>query len=203
MDKKYVITIGRQFGSGGREIGKKLARCLDIKYYDKELLLEIQKQSGLSPEFLSKSDEIPQGPWTHALAGILYDGIYTQERVFRYQSDTIRRITEKKSCVIVGRCADYILRDNPNCINTFIHAPLEYCIERLHANDGIPREEAADLAVKMNKKRASYYNYYTDKKWGHITSYHLAVDSSVVGIDQTVELIAEFVRRKMGLPGEE
>ena len=199
MDKKYAITIGRQFGSGGREIGQKLARHLGIKYYDKELLQEIQKQSGLSSEFLAKSDETPQGAWTHALAGILYDGIYTQEQIFRYQSETIRRIADKESCVIVGRCADYILRDHPDCINTFIHAPLEYCVERLYINDGIPREEATDLAVKMNKKRASYYNYYTDKKWGHITSYHLAVDTSVVGIDQTVELIAEFARRKTGI----
>ena len=200
--KKYVITIGRQFGSGGREIGQKLANRLGIKYYDKELLLEIQKQSGLSPEFLAKSDETPQGAWTHALAGILYDGIYTQEQIFRFQSETIRNIAEKESCVIVGRCADYILRDHPNCINTFIHAPLEYCVERLYINDGIPREKAEELAVKMNKKRASYYNYYTDKKWGHITSYHLAVDSSAVGITPTVELITEFVQRKMGLSEE-
>lgn len=199
MSKKYVITIGRQFGSGGREIGQKLARTLGIAYYDKELLQEIQKKSGLSTEYLSKSDETPQAPWTHALAGILYDGIYTQEQIFRFQSETIRGIAEKESCVMVGRCADYILRDNPNCVNAFVHAPLEFCVERLYINDGIPREQAADLAVKMNKKRASYYNYYTDKKWGNIASYHLTIDSSVIGIDPTVELIAEFVRRKMGL----
>ena len=195
MNKKYVITVGRQFGSGGREIGHKLAKLLGVKYYDKELLEEIQKHSGLTPEYLSHSDETPQGPWTHALAGILYDGMYTQEHIFRFQSDTIRRIAEKESCVIVGRCADYILRDHPNRIDTFIHAPIDFCVERLHAGDGIPRAEAAELAVKMNKKRASYYNYNTDKRWGHITSYHLTVDSSVAGIDPTVELIAGLVRQ--------
>jgi cytidylate kinase len=199
MHKNYVITVGRQFGSGGREIGQKLAKRLGIKYYDKELLQEIQKQSGLSPEYLSRSDETPQGAWTHALAGILYDGMYTQEHIFRFQSDTIRRIAAGESCVIVGRCADYILRDHPNRIDTFIHAPMDFCVERLIRTDGIPRAEAGDLAVKMNKKRASYYNYNTDKKWGHITSYHLTVDSSAVGVDPTVELIAEFVRRRMGL----
>ncbi|MCD8186730.1 MAG: cytidylate kinase-like family protein [Rikenellaceae bacterium] len=199
MEKNYVITIGRQFGSGGREIGHQLAGLLEIDYYDKELLQEIEKKSGLSSEYLSKTDETPQGHWTHALAGFLYDGIYTQERVFRFQSETIRQIAAKGPCIIVGRCADYILRDHPNCINTFVHAPLEFCVERLYLNDGVPREEGMELAVKMNKKRATYYNYYTDKKWGHITSYHLSVDSSVVGIDQTVALMAEFVRRKMKL----
>jgi cytidylate kinase len=198
MNQKYVVTIGRQFGSGGREIGQKLARLLDIPYYDRELLDEIQKQSGLTPEYLSRSDEMPRGVWTHALAGILYDGMYTQEQIFRLQSDTIRRIAEKESCVIVGRCADYILREHPHRIDTFIHAPLEFCVERLHTGDGIPRDQAAELAAKMNKRRASFYNYNTDKKWGHITSYHLTVDSSVVGIDPTVELIAAFVRQRMG-----
>lgn len=197
--KNYVITVGRQFGSGGREIGQKLAKRLGIGYYDKELLSEIQKQSGLSPEFLSRSDETPQGAWTHALAGMLYDGMYTQEHIFRYQSDTIRALAGKESCVIVGRCADYILRDHPSRIDTFIHAPMAFCVERLVSTDGIPREQAADLAVKMNKKRASYYNYNTDKKWGHITSYHLTIDSSSAGIDPTVELIADFVALRMGL----
>jgi cytidylate kinase len=196
MEKHYAITIGRQFGSGGREIGHKLAAKLGIGYYDKELLAEIEKATGLSVDFISGTDEQPQGVWTHALAGVLYDGIYTQEQIFRFQSETIRRIAAGESCVIVGRCADYILRDSPNCINTFIHAPVDFCVERLRASDGIPREKAADLAAKMNKRRASYYNYYTDKKWGHITSYHLTIDSSVLGMDGTVETIADFVKRK-------
>lgn len=196
MEKRYIITIGRQFGSGGREIGQKLARKLGIGYYDKELLQEIEKATGLSADYISGSDEQPQGVWTHALAGLLYDGIHTQEQIFRFQSETIRRIADKESCVIVGRCADYILRDRPDCINTFIHAPIDFCVERLHASDGIPREKGVELAVKMNKRRASYYNYYTDKKWGHITSYHLTIDSSVLGMDGTVDTIVDFVRRK-------
>lgn len=203
MDKKFVVTIGRHFGSGGREIGRKLAERLGIGYYDKELLLEIQKQSGLSTDYLSESDEKPQGLWTHALAGILYDGIYTQERLFRFQSDAIRKIADKESCVIVGRCADYILRDHPCCLNVFVHAPLAHCVKRLHENDGVSVEEAEELVVKMNKKRASYYNFYTDKKWGHITSYHLTVDSSVLDIDATVELIDEFVRRTLCMREQE
>ncbi len=193
-----VVTIGRQFGSGGREIGLKLAERLGFEYYDKELLLEIQKETGLTSEFLAGSDEQPLGAWTHALTGVFYDGIYAQERIFRYQSDVIRRIADERSCVIVGRCADYILRDHPCCVNTFIHAPLDFCAERLLLNDGIPREQAAELAVKMNKKRASYYNFFTDKRWGHIVSYHLAIDSSWLGIDGTVEAIAAMTERKMG-----
>ena len=192
-----VVTIGRQFGSGGREIGRKLADRLGFEYYDKELLLEIQKETGLTSEFLAGSDEQPLGAWTHALTGVYYDGIYAQERIFRYQSDVIRRIAAERSCVIVGRCSDYILREHPCCVNTFIHAPLEFCAERLHASDGIPREQAAELAVKMNKKRASYYNFYTDKRWGHIASYHLSIDSSWLGIDGTVEAIAAMTERKM------
>lgn len=196
MDNKYVVTIGRHFGSGGREIGQKLARKLGINYYDKELLVEIEKQTGLSTDYISEADEQRNSIWTHAFAGILYDGIYTQERLFRFQSETILKIAAKESCVIVGRCADYILRDHPCCLNTFVHAPLDFCVNRLHQTEGVPPDEAKELIVKMNKKRASYYNFYTDKKWGHITSYHLAVDSSVLGIDPTVELIEEFVRRR-------
>ncbi len=201
MEKRYVITIGRQFGSGGREIGQKLAHKLGIGYYDKELLQEIEKATGLSADFISGTDEQPQGVWTHALAGILYDGIYTQEQIFRFQSETIRKIAAGESCVIVGRCADYILRDRADCINTFIHAPADFCVERLRASDGIPLDKGAELVAKMNKKRASYYNYNTDKKWGHITSYHLTVDSSVLGMDGTVETIADFVERKLKRQG--
>ncbi|MDR0953918.1 MAG: cytidylate kinase-like family protein [Rikenellaceae bacterium] len=199
MEDKYVITVGRQFGSGGREIGRKLATRLGIGYYDKELLSEIQKETGLSPSFIAKSDEQPLTAWSHALAGLFYDGIPAQEQIFRYQSDIVRKIAEKESCVIVGRCADYILRDYPHCVNVFIHAPLAFCVERLFLNDGIPWKEGAELAVKMNKKRSTYYNFYTDKKWGSINSYHLSIDSSLLGIDPTVELIATLVEQKMGL----
>jgi cytidylate kinase len=197
MEKNYVITIGRQFGSGGREIGQKLAQKFGIGYYDKQLLQEIEKTCGLSADYLSAGDEQPQGVWTHALAGLLYDGIHTQEQIFRFQSETIRRIAARESCVIVGRCADYILRDHPAHIDTFIHAPLDFCAARLHAGDGIPPDKAAELIVRMNKKRASYYNYYTDKRWGHAVSYHLTIDSSVADMDGTVGMIADFVTRKI------
>lgn len=196
MKHPHVITIGRQFGSGGREIGQKLAARLGIGYYDKELLHEIEKATGLRADFISTGDEQPHGVWAHALAGVLYDGIHTQEQIFRFQSETIRRLAEKESCVIVGRCADYILRDHPGRVDTFVHAPLDFCVERLRATDGIPPDKGAELAVRMNKKRAAYYNYNTDKKWGSIVSYHLTVDSSVLDIDGTVELIAGFVQRK-------
>lgn len=199
MEKGFVITIGREFGSGGREIGQKLAEHFGIGYYDKELLQEIRKESGLSTDFISETDEQPQGVWAHALSGFWYDGRYAQEQIFKFQSEAIRKLAEERSCVIVGRCADYILRDHPSCTNIFIHAPLEFCMERLRKNDQIPVEKARELILKVNKKRAAYYNFYTDKKWGSIGSYHLTIDSSVLDMDPTVKIIADFVSRRLTL----
>ena len=179
MNDNLIITIGRQFGSGGREIGKRLADLFGIAYYDKELINEASKSSGLSTEYFEKADERAPSAllnsfsinWLTGAGGIWGDGGLSNEYIFKFQSDVIRHLAETQSCVIVGRCADYILRQYPRCYNVFIHAPLEDRIERIISrSQGMTRKEAIELAEKKNKLRASYYNFYTDKGWNDFRS---------------------------------
>ncbi len=175
--KKYVISVGRQFGSGGHDIGKKLAERLGIKFYDKELLLEAAKEIGANPELFKKNDEKLPSFYINNLSMNL--GFYMQpfaaspassyyDSVQKTVCDTIRAIAERESCVIMGRCADFLLRHNPYCINIFISASQDACAERITKRiDGLTIDDAKALAKKTNKLRAEYYNFYTDKEWGH------------------------------------
>lgn len=209
MNDNLIITIGRQFGSGGREIGKHLADLFGIAYYDKELINEASKSSGLSTEYFEKADERAPSAllnsfsinWLTGAGGIWGDGGLSNEYIFKFQSDVIRHLAETQSCVIVGRCADYILRQYPRCYNVFIHAPLEDRIERIISrSQGMTRKEAIELAEKKNKLRASYYNFYTDKGWGVASSYDLSIDSSILGSEETAIFIRDFIQKKDGLP---
>lgn len=210
MDKKnYVITIGRQFGSGGREIGKLVAEKLGIAYYDKELLCEAAKNAGVSPEFFEKSDEkMPRffsglfsftmgyNPYT------LYAGSssISDDTLYRAQSDFIHSVAEKHSCVIVGRSADYVLRDHPRCANIFIHAPIEECVKRImRRGDKTTPEQARSLAEKTNKLRAGYYNFYSDKTWGDAKTYHMTIDSSSLPAEDVAGMICDYVTRRFNL----
>ena len=207
MDNKIILTIGRQFGSGGREVGQKLAKELGIGYYDKELMALAAKESGLSEEFFEKADEKASSGLAYAFTmGYSYMGLFppyadvlSNDRLFLYQSDTIRNLAEKGSCVIVGRCADYILRDNPRCVNVFISSSREDRIARLCHLHSISEDAAEEKMNKADKRRAEYYNYYSYKTWGAAATYHLCIDSSVLGIDETVSYIEEFVRKKLKL----
>ena len=171
MDNKIILTIGRQFGSGGREVGQKLAKELGIGYYDKELMALAAKESGLSEEFFEKADERASSGLAYAFTmGYSYMGLFppyadvlSNDRLFLYQSDTIRNLAEKGSCVIVGRCADYILRDNPDCLSFFIHNNKENRIQRIIESQDLTVEQAEELMLKTDKSRAAYYNYYTNK----------------------------------------
>ncbi len=205
MNDKLIITIGRQFGSGGREIGKYLADLLGIAYYDKELITEPSKSSGLSTEYFEKADERAPSSllsafsmnWLTGAGGIWGEGGLSNEYIFKFQSDVIRHLAEEQSCVIVGRCADYILRNHPRCYNIFIHAPLEDCVRRiLSRTTELSEKEAIELAEKKNKLRASYYNFYTDKGWGVASSYDLSVDSSILGCKATAQFICDFITQK-------
>lgn len=205
MDDKIILTIGRQFGSGGREIGKKLAAALGIAYYDKELMAVAAKESGLSEEFFEKADERASSGLSYAFSvGFSYMGMFTpytdilsNDGLFKFQSDAIRKLAEKGSCVLVGRCADYILRDNPDCLSFFIHNTKENRIQRIIEYQNVTVEQAKELMTKTDKSRAAYYNYYTNKEWGVASSYNFSIDVSVLGIDETVEFIKSFVERKM------
>ena len=195
-----VVTIGRQFGSRGKQIGQKLAEKLGIAFYDKELITLASQESGLCKEFFEKADEQNSGSLLHAFAagftfgGFQYNDFLSNEKLFQIQSDVIRKLAEEKSCVIVGRCADYILRENKNCVNVFIHAPLDERVKTVMHRENISEHDASELVRKMDKTRPGYYNYYTDKEWGVASSYHLSIDSSLLGIDRSVDFIRGFVK---------
>lgn len=197
-----IYTIGREFGSGGREVGEKLAAKLGIKLYDKELLQQAAKDSGFCEEIFENHDEKPTNSFLYSLVMDTYSvsgysaapflDMPLNHKVFLAQFETIKKIAEKESCVIVGRCADYALSDNPNCINVFIHADLDVRIKNVSRNQNITENKARDIINKTDKQRASYYNYYTSKKWGDSKSYNLSLDAGKLGTDNCVEMILKF-----------
>ena len=198
MDKKFVITVGRQFGSGGRDLGRKIAEKLSIAYYDKELIDVAARESGLSNEYFASADEKLPSAFSYGfspLGSFGYGGGLTGETIFKYQSDVIRSLAAQHSCVIVGRCADYILREHPCCISIFLCSSPEDRIARIMARDQHDRKKAHELMAKADKARTAYYNFYTDKTWGMASSYDLCIDTSVLGIDTTAETVCDFVRQ--------
>ncbi|MBO4996665.1 MAG: cytidylate kinase-like family protein [Lachnospira sp.] len=199
-----IITIGRQFGSGGREIGEKLSKKLDIPFYDKDLLKRAAKESGLCEEIFENFDEKPSSSFLYSLVMDPYSLGYSNNgfdlplnhKVFLAAFDTIKKIADEGACIIVGRCADYVLQDYTNCINLFIHAPLEDRIKRISMKYDLPENKAKDMIYKKDKQRASYYNYYSNSKWADIKNYHLSINSSMLGIDGTVDMIEDIIKRK-------
>ena len=209
MSEKKIITIGREFGSGGFYVGELVAKKLGIPFYDKELIQLASDESGLCKEFFEKADERTQRTMLGGLFSgrfpfisegtIPYGSFLNNDSLFKIQSDVIRQLAENQSCLFVGRCADYILRDHPRQVNIFISASKEARIERLMRLHDITQEKAEEMIEKADKKRSSYYNYYSYKTWGAASTYHLCVDSSVMGIDKTVEYILQFVKHKLHL----
>ena len=207
MDEKYFINIGRQLGSGGRAIGEKLAAQLSISFYDKELIQIASQESGLGKAFFERVDEKASHSIFGGLLGMhsaSFDEMYSNnylsnETLFKIQSDVIRELAEQKSCLFIGRCADYVLKDNPRCLNVFISAEMNDRVKRIAEIQQIPENKAKDLIEKMDKKRAAYYNYFSTKVWGTAGSYHLCINSSVLGLDETVTFIRQFTEKRFGL----
>ena len=209
MNGNYVVNIGRQLGSGGKEIGEKLAARLGIDFYDKELIKLASEESGLCKEFFEKADEKASQGIIGGLFGMRFPFIsggampctncLSNDALFKIQSDVIRHLAASKSCLFVGRCADYILRDHPRCANIFISSSREDRIARLCSIHNISEEEAQGMMDKADKKRSEYYNYYSYKTWGAAATYHLCIDSSVLGVDGTVRFIEGFVAKKLEL----
>lgn len=200
MAGKTIITIGRQFGSGGHEIGEKLAKKLGVKFYDKELIKLIAKESGLSEKVLESYDEKPTNSLLYSIVmdiypSVMYSGPTIDQQIYQATYDAIRKLSQE-SCVIVGRCADYILRDCPDLVSLFVHANSDFRAARIAEEYKVSDERARDMLVKTDKKRASYYNFQSEKKWGAATSYNLSVESSALGIDNTVDLILDYIRYK-------
>ncbi len=199
---KTVITIGRQFGSGGREIGEKLSQAYGISYYDKELLARAAKESGFCEEILQNHDERPTNSFLYNLVIDTYSFGYNSssfvdmpisQKVFLAQFDTIKKVADEGPCVIVGRCADYALDGRDNVINLFIYADSDFKIKRVMDIYDLDENKARDMINKKDKQRQSYYNYYTNRKWGKADTYDLCINSSVLGIDGSVKLIKQFV----------
>ncbi len=206
-DEKFIINIGRQLGSGGKAIGKKLAEHYGISIYDKTLLKLAAKESGFCQEFFEKADEKASRGFMHTFVGsirvpfvgdgAIYDNYLSNDALFKIQSDVIREIAEKESCIFVGRCADYILRNHPRCINIFICADKCDRIKRVCANQSISEEEAREKIENADKKRSSYYNYYSCNTWGAASTYHLCINSSVLGEEGTTEFIKDFIDKRL------
>lgn len=197
-----IITIGRQFGSAGREIGEKVAAYFGIKCYDKELLTRAAKESGFCEEMIQNHDERPTNSFLYNLVMDTYSFGYNSSsfvdmpishKVFLAQFDTIKKIADEGACIIVGRCADYALAGRDNVVNLFIYGDEEVKIARIMEKYGLTQSKAKDMIIKKDKQRQSYYNYYSSKKWGRADSYDLCINSSVLGIEGTVKLIIQYI----------
>ena len=200
MSNRTVITIGRQFGSGGRAIGRLVAEKLGIPFYDKEIIKRISKESGLSHEILDDYDEKPTNSFLYSLSlgAYTYGNSITgipempmSDKIFVIQSDVIKKIASEGPCVIVGRCAESILKDEADCLSVFIHADFDSRIQRVSEYDKISHDQAAEQIRKTDKKRASYHNYYSELKWGAATSYDFCINSKI-GIENAAQLIIDM-----------
>jgi cytidylate kinase len=195
----YIITIGRQLGSGGLQIGDLLSQKLEIPCYDKELINIASRESGLGKEFFEKADEKSSFSFFSSIFGSGYMGTdsginyLSNENLFDIQSQVIKDLAEKSSSIFVGRCADYILRRHPRCLKIFITADLKDRIRRVSQAKQIPEKKALELIELTDKKRASYYNYYSNKIWGMSTSYDLCINSSAFGINSIVDDIEKYI----------
>ena len=204
--KNIIINVGRQLGSGGHVIAKLLADDFNCKLYDKELLNLAAKESGFSERFFEQNDE--QKGFLKSLFHLhaphvgdnnFYNSRFSQESLFQFQSDAIIKAADEGSCVFIGRCADYVLRDRDNVVNIFITANIEDRLKAVMERDQCDEDAAMKILKSKESARSSYYNYYTGKKWGAAESYDLCIDSSVLGLVETEKIIAEFIRKRFEL----
>jgi cytidylate kinase len=208
MNDNFVVNIGRQLGSGGHEIGEKLAVKLGVDLYDNELITMASEKSGLCKEFFERADEEASQGVFGTLSNLHFaffdnatpsGSMLSNNSLFKIQSDVIQALASSKSCIFMGRCADYILRDDPRCVNIFIAADMKDRISRICAKRNLSEEAATNAIEKCDKRRADYYNYYTAKTWGAASSYDLCINSSIFGIDKTVDFLLNFIRQKLDI----
>lgn len=198
--KSTIFTLSRQYGSGGHEIGEKLAKKLDIPFYDNELIALAAQKSGVSKEIFEQVDEKPTNSFLYSLAmgsfnlgGLSgYTEMSINDKLFIAQSEVIEDAANKGSCVIVGRCANYVLRERSNCVNVFCYGDMEDRIKRVQALSGLPRQKAQDTISRKDKTAANFYNYYTNQKWSDPQNYDLLINTSRLSIDETVNLIIRY-----------
>ena len=201
--EQFVINIGRQLGSGGRTVGEIIARRLGVKLYDKELINLAARESGICSEFFEKAGVIStvvgylRAPFVGDDGGVT--NVLSNDALFKIQSDVIRAVAARESAVFVGRCADYILRENPRCVNVFLTADDADRIGRIRRRQGCTAEEARAMMERVDARRASYYNYYSSRTWGEAATYHLCVSTSPLGDEGTADFILEFAARKLNM----
>ena len=203
--ERFIITIGRQFGSGGRAIGEKLAEKLNVPFYDKELISLAAKESGINADVFNEVDEKAANSLLYSLSMGLYSfgngfsamgDLPVNDKLYILQHKIIRKIAEEGSCVIVGRCADYVLRDHEECVNIFFYANMEYRRQEAVKKHGIDENRAEHIISKTDKSRANYYSFYSGQKWGAAENYDLCIDTSKLSEDKVVDLIVEYIRTR-------
>lgn len=204
--EKYVITIARGYGSGGRTIGKMLAKELGINCYDREILRMASDSSGISEELFAKADETSRQTSLFRIAKNAYKGeiippdsddFVSNDNLFNYQAKIIKELAATESCVIIGRCADFVLKDAPNVIRVFVHAPLEHCIDVLESLNSGSRKEHEQQILKIDKHRAQYYQYYTGRDWNDARNYDLCLNSKELSFEKCVEIVKEYLNIRM------
>ncbi len=212
MKTNTIITIGRQFGSAGREIGYKVAEYFGIKLYDKEMLARAAKESGICEEIFESHDEKPTNSFLYSLvmdtysmgySGSTYADMPINHKVFLAQFDAIKKIADEGPCILVGRCADYALENYDNMVSVFIHADMDVRIRRIARIYDLTDAKARDMIAKTDKKRSSYYNYYSNKKWSSSDSYELCLNSSKLGIEGTAKTIEQYIITRESLSSED
>ena len=206
LPSKYVITIGRSFGSGGRALGRMIAERLGIAFYDKMLLVKAAEKAGYNIEYFEQGDErtpkilgsiIPYSMGFYPTSWV-GDTTGSADRVYKAQCDFMHELAAGEPCVIVGRSADYVLRDVDNVVNIFVHAPLDECAKRIVSrNESQTLDEARALAERTNKLRSHFYNFYTDKRWGHACSYDLCLDSSLLSMEELADIVINYIHRRL------
>ena len=204
MDKKLIICIGRQMGSGGKEVAELLGKRLGVQVFDHELLVEAARESGISPELFEKADECESTS--------LFGGIFSihgsiseyltggscidNDKLFEIQSETICNIAQSESCIIVGRCAEYVLRDHPAMLSVFLTADHADRVQRIMRGENLEHDAAVEFIEKNDKKRRSYHDYYATTRWGEASSYDLCINLSRLGVDGTVELLKQYIEKR-------
>lgn len=210
ISMKTIVTIGRQYGSGGKEIGRKLADALGVPFYDEELANAATESTNAHPDVVKKADERATNSFLYTLVannGLrgISDAVQYEmpinDKVFISQSKYIKEVAAKGGCVIVGRCADYVLDGNEKLLRIFLYADMDSKIKRIMQLYSMTEKQAKDKIVKTEKTRKTYYNYYTDRSWGNIASYDLCLNVGVIGIDETVEMIKSYILKKENADG--
>jgi cytidylate kinase len=205
MKNNIAISIGRQFGSGGHEIGKKLAEFFGFEYYDNNLITLAAKEIGFAPEYFEAIDEKPKfNKLFQIFEGVFtgnyqYESYFSNDAVFKVQSDVILKLAKEKSCVFVGRCSDYVLRNHQNLASIFIHSSVAERTRKICERMNVPEQKALELMKQFDKRRSSFYNYYSNKRWGQSDTYNISIDASVLGENGTVDFLADFIKKKFGL----